>query len=125
MFLDDLLLFLLFFIGWLLFLWVLKKTGKISPAEEPSEPREAPEVRPGGTDEPRGTGFALQGPFLMWKTRRDRQLIDRIAQRRRFWRLFGDASIAGVLLAMVSMTVLLVWLPRAPGEGAAGRGPRR
>jgi len=123
MFLDDLLLFLLFVIGWLLFLWVLKKTGKISPAEEPSEPREAPEVRPGGTDEPRGTGFALQGPFLMWKTRRGRQLIDRIAQRRRFWRLFGDASIAVVFLAMVSMTVLLVWLAAVVVNVPADRAP--
>src|SRR2546422_3679078 len=30
------------------------------------------------------------GPFLMWKTLRGPQLIDRLPPPKRFWRLFGD-----------------------------------
>src|SRR3972149_1919932 len=111
MFHEGLLLFLLFVIGWLVFLWVLKKAGQPRAAGEPPAPKGGPEIRPGVREEPRGSGFALSGPFLMWKTRRGRRLLDRLAQRRRFWRLFGDASVAIVFLAMVSMTALLVWLP--------------
>src|SRR3989304_4372024 len=110
MFHEGLLLFLLFVIGWLVFLWILKKAGKLESAEEPTAPKGGPEIRPGVREEPRGSGFALSGPFLRWKTRRGRRLLDRLAQRRRFWRLFGDASVAIVFLAMVSMTALLVWL---------------
>ena len=46
----------------------------------------------------------------MWKTRRGRRLLDRLARWSRFWRAFGDASIVLVFLAMISMTALLVWL---------------
>src|SRR5712691_7172444 len=33
------------------------------------------------------------GPFLMWKTIRGRELIDRLARPKRFWRVFGDLAI--------------------------------
>src|SRR2546428_2350594 len=36
------------------------------------------------------------GPFLMWKTPRGRQLIDRLARPKRFWRLFGAIAILPV-----------------------------
>jgi membrane-associated protease RseP (regulator of RpoE activity) len=120
---EDVLLFLGFILGWLLLLWVLKRAGKIESPEEPAEPEGAPEVGPGSRVEPRGTGFALMGPFLMWKTRRGRQLIDRIAQRRRFWRFFGDLSIAVVFSAMVLVTGLFVWLATLVGNVPPGREP--
>src|SRR6266540_2478917 len=47
--------------------------------------------------------------FLMVKTRRGRDFIDRAARFRRAWRAFGDLSIALVALAMVGITALLVW----------------
>lgn len=49
------------------------------------------------------------GPLLMWKTVRGRELIDRLARRRRFWKVYGDVSIALVAIAMVGITALLVW----------------
>src|SRR5436305_543789 len=49
------------------------------------------------------------GPFLMWKTVRGRQLIDRIARRNVFWRWFGDLAIVLVAVTMVGTTVLLLW----------------
>src|SRR2546425_9804136 len=49
------------------------------------------------------------GPFLMWKTLRGRQLIDRLARPKRFWRVFGDIAIVLVALTMVGTTLLLAW----------------
>ena len=49
------------------------------------------------------------GPFLMWKTLRGRQLIDRLARPKRFWRVFGDVAIVLVALTMFGTTVLLAW----------------
>src|SRR2546422_2508982 len=49
------------------------------------------------------------GPFLMWKTVRGRNLIDRLARPKRFWRIFGDVAILLVALTMVGTTVLLAW----------------
>ncbi len=49
------------------------------------------------------------GPILLWKTQRGRDLIDRIARRRRFWRAYGDVSLVLVGVAMVSMIALLLW----------------
>src|SRR2546427_7471803 len=95
--LEDLLPYVYFLIavlGWLGFLDVLNRFGKT----------EKPEGEPA-----KGFGLALMGPFLMWKTGKGRAFLDRLAQRRRFWRWFGDASIVIVGLAMVTMTALLVW----------------
>src|SRR6059036_1005131 len=49
------------------------------------------------------------GPFLMWKTVRGRQLIDRLARPKRFWRVFGDIAIVLVALTMLGTTALLAW----------------
>src|SRR5256885_13627781 len=54
------------------------------------------------------------GPFLMWKTLRGRQLIDRLARPKRFWRGFGDAAIGLVALTMFGTTLL------PPGEATVG-----
>src|SRR5439155_24542725 len=51
----------------------------------------------------------LAGPFLVWKTVRGRQLIDRLARPKRFWRVFGDIVIVVVALAMLGSSVLLAW----------------
>jgi len=99
MLLEDLLIFLVFVLAWLAFLWILHRTGKVEkPAEGEAKPAEET------------FGLALMGPFLMWKTGKGRAFLDRLAQRRRFWRWFGDLSIVLVGIAMVAMTALLLWL---------------
>jgi len=64
-----------------------------------------------GLLEPRGLAPSPPpaGPFLMWKTVRGRNLIDRLARPKRFWRIFGDVAILLVALTMVGTTVLLAW----------------
>ena len=49
------------------------------------------------------------GPFLMVKTKRGRDFIDRSARFTRAWRVFGDLSIVLVGLTMVGITALLIW----------------
>ncbi len=49
------------------------------------------------------------GPFLMWKTVRGRQLIEKLARPKRFWRIFGDLSLVIVGLTMAATTILLIW----------------
>jgi len=53
--------------------------------------------------------LVLVGPFLMVKTRRGREFIDRASRFRRAWRVFGDLSIVLVGLTMVGITALLFW----------------
>ena len=60
-----------------------------------------------GLLEPRG--LVAAGPFLMWKTQKGRDFIDRLARRKRAWRIFGDLSLVLVGLTMVGTTVLLIW----------------
>src|SRR3989454_11103672 len=49
------------------------------------------------------------GPFLMVKTKRGRNFIDRASRFRRTWAVFGDLSIVIVGLTMVGITALLIW----------------
>lgn len=75
---------------WSLGLYVLQRRGLLEPRGlQPSPPP--------------------AGPFLMWKTVRGRQLIDRLARPVRFWRVFGDLSIVLVVITMVGTTLLLLW----------------
>src|SRR2546428_1889522 len=60
------------------------------------------------------------GPFLMWKTLRGRQLIDRLARPKRFWRVFGDIAIVLGALTMLGTTALLAW-EATLGQNAAIR----
>ena len=57
--------------------------------------------------EPRN--LSLVGPIVMWKTGRGRNLIDRLARPKRFWRIFGDLSIVLVGATMLATTLLLLW----------------
>lgn len=54
-------------------------------------------------------GMSLYGPFIMWKTRRGKELIDRVAQRRRFWSFYGTASLWICAGAMITIMLLLLW----------------
>src|SRR2546428_3723243 len=75
---------------WSLLLYVLQRRGLLEPRGlQPSPPP--------------------AGPFLMWKTVRGRQWIDRLARPARFWRFFGDLAIVLVGITMVGTTLLLLW----------------
>lgn len=54
-------------------------------------------------------GLHPAGPFLMWKTKKGRDLLDRLSRRATLWRVFGDVSLAIVAFTMVSTTLLLIW----------------
>lgn len=45
----------------------------------------------------------------MIKTARGRELIDRIARRKRFWRAYGRISVGVTIGSMVALMVLLIW----------------
>src|SRR5213595_619111 len=88
--LDSILIAVAAIVLWCLLLYVLQSRGLLerrglSPSPPPA------------------------GPFLMWKTVRGRQLIDRIARRNVFWRWFGDLAIVLVAVTMVGTTLLLLW----------------
>jgi len=53
--------------------------------------------------------MSLQGPMILWKTKRGRDLIDRIASRSRVWRLYGKVSLWICAVAMAIIMSLLLW----------------
>jgi membrane-associated protease RseP (regulator of RpoE activity) len=61
--------------------------------------------------------ISLYGPVLMLRTRRGRNSIERAARPRRFWTVYGRASIVVTLCAMAVMTVFLVAEARIIGQG--------
>lgn len=54
-------------------------------------------------------GMSLMGPMVMWKTRKGRDFIDRVAQRKRIWSFYGKVSLWVCSVAMVTIMVLLLW----------------
>ncbi|MBS1263749.1 MAG: hypothetical protein MAG715_00940 [Methanonatronarchaeales archaeon] len=53
-------------------------------------------------------GLQAWGPALLWKTRRGRGLLDRLATHRRFWRAYASLGVPAVLVAMGGMLALVV-----------------
>lgn len=53
--------------------------------------------------------ISLYGPFLMIKTEKGRNLIQRLSSFRRFWKGFGDVGIVICFISMVAVIRLLVW----------------
>ena len=53
--------------------------------------------------------MSLWGPFLMWRTTKGKQLIERIAQKRKFWTAYGNLSLGIVIVTMMAMTLLLIF----------------
>jgi membrane-associated protease RseP (regulator of RpoE activity) len=53
--------------------------------------------------------MSLQGPLLMWRTRRGKAFIDRVASKQRFWSWYGRAALWICLLSMMAIMVLLIW----------------
>ncbi|UCD92115.1 MAG: site-2 protease family protein [Methanobacteriota archaeon] len=57
-----------------------------------------------------GTPFALSGPFLLWKTERGKEFIDKLSKPKRFWKVYGDFSIVVTFVVMFTFLFLLMWV---------------
>ncbi len=66
---------------------------------------------------------SLWGPLLMWKTERGKNLIERIAKKKRFWIWFANIGIAVCFIAMIGMSLLLLWDILVVSKIPAGRAP--
>lgn len=51
----------------------------------------------------------LYGPFIMWRTKKGRGAIDRIASAKGFWNVYGKASLWICAAAMAVIMLLLLW----------------
>lgn len=53
--------------------------------------------------------MSMWGPFIMWRTRRGRDLIDKLAKPSRFWKGYAALGKGIIIVVMVAITALLVW----------------
>ncbi|WP_400260521.1 site-2 protease family protein [Candidatus Methanomassiliicoccus intestinalis] len=64
------------------------------------------------------------GPFVMWRTKRGRNLIDKLSRPHRFWNGYALISKGIVAAIMFGMTALLLWestlVVNIPAENAPG-----
>lgn len=54
-------------------------------------------------------GLELSGPFLMWRTEKGKRLIDRIAQKKKFWERYGNFALIIVGICMIIIFLLVAW----------------
>ena len=52
--------------------------------------------------------MATYGPFVMWKTQRGRDLLDRMSKAKLLWALHANGSLVLVILAMIFMFVMIL-----------------
>ncbi len=83
---NGYLIALVVFIAWLALVIIAKKTGWLEKR-----------------------AMSLFGPMIMWRTRKGRDFIERLASAKRVWTVFGKASLWICAGAMVTMMVLLLW----------------
>lgn len=50
----------------------------------------------------------LWGPAILWKTKRGRRLLDRLARHERFWKVYASLGVPAVLLSMAGMLALVL-----------------
>ncbi|MFA5772441.1 MAG: site-2 protease family protein [Thermoplasmata archaeon] len=53
--------------------------------------------------------MSLYGPFIMWRTQKGRDLIDKLSKPKRFWRIYGNVAIVVCAVVMFVMFALLLW----------------
>jgi len=53
--------------------------------------------------------ISFMGPALMWRTKRGRNFLKKIAQKKRFWKAFGNSGIVLCFITMILMTLMLIW----------------
>jgi len=54
-------------------------------------------------------GMSLMGPAVMWKTRKGRDFIDKMASAKRLWDFYGKLALWICAGSMVTIMVLLLW----------------
>ncbi len=54
-------------------------------------------------------GMELAGPLLMWKTKKGRDLIDSLAQKKRFWEIYGNIGLVIVAIAMIIIFLMVAF----------------
>ncbi len=62
------------------------------------------------------------GPFIMWRTKRGRDLIDKLAKPTRFWKFYAALGKGVVIVTMIFIMALLIWeaflVPSIPASSA-------
>ncbi|MGD9963038.1 MAG: site-2 protease family protein, partial [Thermoplasmata archaeon] len=53
--------------------------------------------------------MSLMGPMVMWRTRKGREFIDRVASAKRVWSFYGKMSLWICAGAMMTIMLLLLW----------------
>ena len=53
--------------------------------------------------------ISLFGPALMLRTKKGRNFLKRIAEKKRFWKAFGSSSIVVCFIMMFAMVAMLIW----------------
>lgn len=65
---------------------------------------------------------SLWGPFLMWRTQKGKNLIEKLASKKRLWNMYGAFSVGICLFTMILMMFFLIWaamlVPQIPKESA-------
>lgn len=54
--------------------------------------------------------MGLMGPLVMWRTRKGREIIERIASRKRLWHVYGMISLWICAASMFIIMFLLLWV---------------
>ncbi len=66
--------------------------------------------------------LSLWGPFLMWRTQRGKNFIEKMSSAKRFWRIYGNVAIGICFITMILMMFFLIWaatlVPTVPKESA-------
>ncbi len=66
--------------------------------------------------------MSLWGPFIMWRTKRGRDLIDKLSKPKRFWNAYALLSKVLVVGTMIFIMGLLIWeaflVPSIPADQA-------
>lgn len=53
--------------------------------------------------------MSMWGPFIMWRTKRGRDLIDKLAKPTRFWKGYAALGKGIVVVVMIAIMALLIW----------------
>jgi len=53
--------------------------------------------------------ISFYGPLLMWRTQKGITFLKKLAQKRRFWKAFGNTGVVVCFIAMFSMALLVLW----------------
>ncbi len=53
--------------------------------------------------------MSLMGPAVMWRTKRGRELVDRLSSHRRFWTFYSKLALWVCAGSMMTIMVLLLW----------------